>query len=182
MGSITTTTNRVTPWSEPQLNDRLNALVSTNDPGAYLPIVGPNSAAALRTYLDAATPPMPTIDHVDSMLAKLSMALPKAQVSKAEARERLEIYWRALKGISLPDLHHAFAKLIKTARFFPSAAEIMDIAAETARVRNSRRAIAQQLIWKHEREWRPPPEPLTDDQKTQLSTILDNAGENVIAR
>ena len=122
----------------------------------HMPVIGPKTACQLREYANQPEPPLVRRDQVEVMLAKLSMALPKAQSSEAETTERLDIYWQALKHHALPDLHQGFAALLRKCRFFPTIAEIEEVLEPIRGQRLGRTAQARLLVLKHEREWSPP--------------------------
>src|SRR3546814_18692733 len=89
------------------------------------------------------------------MLGKLAIALPKAKIDDAEADARLEIYWSALRDIPLPDLRTAYARLLKTSRFFPTIEEIRAPAHPSSAMRSNKRMRTQRLITRHDRQWHP---------------------------
>lgn len=150
--------NLETPTSGLRLSDKLSALVRGNEN----PIVGPKSAAELRAF--AAQPELATATQgqVDTMLAKLALATAAPKVSDDEARERLELYWLALKDLPVEDLRAAFMDLIRTAKFLPTPAEVRQAAVQAGlpRVRSIIRA--KHLAYLHDRHWKPPIEDLVD--------------------
>lgn len=113
---------------------------------------------------------MPDIDQVETMLAKLSLALPKAKASDIEVDERLNIYWAELKGHALPDLQRAYSVLLQTCTFFPTIAEIEAAVAPIRAKRMARANRADMLIMKHEREWSPP---VADDDAVDVGDLVD---------
>lgn len=155
------TTKSVTQWREWSLPDKLNGLVSRGSSFDHMPVIGPKSAAELRRFIEHSAPPLVQRNQVDTMLAKLSIALPKSQSSEAEAIERLDLYWQALKHHALVDLHQAFGELLRTCRFFPTIAEIEAAVKPIAGRRTSRIVQARMLLLKHDREWKAP---ILDDE------------------
>lgn len=152
--------------------DKLNALVEQGLSLSEMPTVGPVSAGHLQAYVDASVPPAPQLGQIETMIGKLSIALPKREMSDEEANERLDLYWQALKGHALPDLQQAFMSLLRTCKFFPTIAEI-EAAVAPIRGRRTRRLVAARLLLlKHEREWQPAGEPLTLEEVKQLGHIL----------
>ncbi|MEO7469813.1 MAG: hypothetical protein ABIV36_22620 [Sphingobium limneticum] len=137
-----------------------------------MPVVGPVTAQHLRHFVSASVPPSPEIEQVETMLAKLSVALPKAKSSDIEADERIDIYWTVLKGYALPDLQAAYRVLLLTCEFFPTIAEIEAAVAPIRAKRMARANRADMLIMKHEQEWRPPQPLLTVDEAARLGRIL----------
>lgn len=137
-----------------------------------MPVVGPVSAQHLRSFVAASAPPLPEIDQVETMLAKLSLALPKAKASDVEADERLNIYWAELKSYALPDLQRAYSVLLQNCTFFPTIAEIEAAVAPIRAKRMARVNRADMLIMKHEREWKEPQPLLTVDEAARLRRIL----------
>lgn len=137
-----------------------------------MPAVGPISAGHLRTYIAECVPPLPCVDQIEAMIGKLSIAMPKAAMSDAEANERTEIYCQALKDYALPDLQQVFKVLLRTCRFFPTIAEI-ETAIAPIRGRRTRRIVAaRMLLLKHDREWKPPAEMITPHEAKELGSIL----------
>lgn len=133
----------------------------------------PRHRAALQAFVDAhAGIPMPGPDDVDGMLTRLAIALPRSKTDMATADAKLDIYGEALDDVALPDLQAACAALIRTARFFPTVAEIRAAAAPTAQRRAWMLSRARMLIWRHDRHWRPEPPPLTEAEQRELSAIL----------
>jgi hypothetical protein len=99
------------------------------------------------------------------MIGKLAMATAQPKVSDAEAGERLNLYWRALGDLPLDDLRQAFDKLLRTATFLPTPAEIRKAALGFTGKRLYAKSRARFLAWKHDTEWKPegetvPPEEL----------------------
>lgn len=152
--------------------DKLNELLGQRRTLSELPIIGPVSAEALRAYIAGSTPPCPDVDQVGTMLTKLSLAMPKAQTSEIEAKERLDIYWQVLRNYALPDLQQAFTVLLRTCRFFPTIAEIEEAVAPIRGRRVARVNRASLLVMKHEQEWRPPQPLLTAEEAARLGRIL----------
>ncbi|WP_397586664.1 hypothetical protein [Sphingobium fuliginis] len=151
---------------------KLDALVGQGLSLSEMPVVGPISAGHLQAYVDASVPPAPQLGQIETMMGKLSIALPKREMSDEEANERLDLYWQALKRHALPDLQQAFMTLLRTCKFFPTIAEI-EAAVAPIRGRRTRRLVAARLLlMKHQREWRPSGEPLTADEVRQLGSIL----------
>ena len=99
-------TSLSTHSSEPPLSDKLSALLTAKDS----PVVGPITAMALREWLAAprTDPDLPTAERVENMIARLSLATKERAVSEREAKERLDLYWRALRDVPLVDLGRAF--------------------------------------------------------------------------
>lgn len=153
--------------------EKLNALLASDD----LPVVGPVTAATLRDFADQPDPPAATQDQVEVMIGKLAMATAQPKVSDAEARERIELYWRALRDIPLADLHAAFDHLLKTARFLPTPAEVRQAAAPSLNRRLWLKFRAKRLVALHEREWREPFEMVKpEDVQALLASVNLNAG------
>lgn len=170
------TTKSVTQWREWSLPDKLNDLVNRRSSLSDMPVIGPKSASELRRFAEHPLPPIARKDQIEVMLAKLSVALPKAQASEAEVNERLDLYWQALKHHALVDLHQAFGDLLRTCRFFPTIAEIEAAVKPIAGRRLSRVTQARLLLLKHDREWTPP---IADDDLADpvaVKALLANLG------
>lgn len=152
--------------------DKLSELVERKMTLSDMPVIGPVSADHLRAFVAASTPPAPEIEQVETMLAKLSLALPKAKASDIEADERINIYWAELKTYALPDLQRAFSVLLRICTFFPTIAEIEAAVAPIRAKRMARANRADMLIMKHEREWQPP---LADDNAVDVGDMVGKA-------
>lgn len=139
------------------------------------PVVGPKTAAELRAYAAEPEPAPAERDQVDVMIAKLAMATAQSKVSQAEADERIDLYWLALKDIPCCDLRWAFAELVKTATFLPTPAEVRTKALVPGSRRRYAKSRARHLAWKHDVEWRPPVEPIDPAEVTALLATV-NAG------
>jgi hypothetical protein len=120
--------------------------------------VGPITATALREWLAAPRidPELPTPERVENMIARLSLATKERAVSEREAKERLDLYWRALRDVPLVDLGRAFDDILKSATFMPTPAEVRSKAARYTSLRNFRHSRAKHLVWLHENHWTPP--------------------------
>lgn len=130
---------------------------------AQMPVIGEKSANALREYVDSLSPPIAQVQDIENMLGKLSIAMPKAAMSEAEAAARLELYWQSLRHHALPDLHAAFGAILRTCKFFPTISEIEDAIRPVRARRIAKQNRAEMLIMKHEREWSPPVTDLADE-------------------
>jgi len=89
-----------------------------------------------------------------------------AEVFETELTEaRLEIYWHALKDLSLDELKQAIEKLVKTITFhkLPLPAEIIEVANEGKRSN----------VWQDT----PPGEPATAEEKQQIKEMIANLYE-----
>ena len=146
----------VRQWQEPSLPEKLDALLDQRIMLPDMPVIGPKSAAYLREYIAACTPPAPTEDEFENMIGELSLVMVMPQASEVGEDARLEIYWRALSGHALPDLFAAFDQILRKCRFFPTIAEIEQIIAPIRAKRMARVNRAGLLLMKHEREWAPP--------------------------
>lgn len=177
--SITTTqTLALTRSPEPPLSDRLSALLLSGDN----PVVGPQTVAALQSFLDAYVEPhLPAMSDIESMCARLSLATAKPRVSDADAHEMHALYWRALRDIPLIDLYRAFDDLLRTSRFLPKPSEIRAAAIGHKCRREFKRSRAVALIRKHQREWTPP---IPEDQLVQTEDIaaIKQTVADIIAR
>lgn len=171
------TTKSVTRWSEPSLSDKLSALLDHPMTLAQMPVIGEKSASALRAYIAALTPPTAQMQDIENMLGKLSLALPKAQFSEAEASQRMDLYWQALRHHASPDLHAAFGSILRTCKFFPTISEIEDAIRPHRAKRISRQNRAEMLVMKHEREWLPPATDLADER--EVAAVLSSVDKRV---
>ena len=121
-------------------------------------MVGPNTAAALKEWLAAPRADLEpaTMARVENMISRLSLATKERAVSKHEADERLNLYWRALSDLPLIDLAAAYDKILKTSTFMPTPAEIRSHATLHGARRNFLLSRARHLVWLHETQFIPP--------------------------
>lgn len=159
----------------PQLDDRLNALLRSGESK----IIGPKTASTLKQWLLDAQAfeealEMPTPDRVEALVGRLSLATAKRKITGDEAEEILNLYWRALKDTPIIDLAAAFDELLRTSTFLPVPAEIHTKAAAIRAARRYAISRARHLIWRHEREYIPPPSDLIT--AAELAEIKRQAG------
>lgn len=150
MASALTTqtgTNLPTLSSEPPLSAKLSALLVSSES----PVIGPNTASALQEWIDAPRPDLEpaTIARIENMIARLSLATKERLVSGDEAKERLSLYWRALRDVPLADLGLAFDDVLKSSTFMPTPAEVRKAARAHTSRREYRLSRARHLIWLH---------------------------------
>ena len=168
MSNLPATMKSAIPTPASPLSDKLNALVWGTDS----PVVGPKSAAALRAYAEQPEPPLPQQSQVEVMIGKLAITTAQTKVSHAEATERLELYWFALKDVPLADLRWAFGELVKSATFLPTPAEVRAVAMKPGAKRRHAKSRARHLAWKHEQEWTEPKELIAPgDVKALLASV-----------
>lgn len=140
----------------------------------HLPTIGPKTAEMLQQYVDAIKPPMPEREHVEVMIAKLSLATATPKRSVEEEAERLELYWMTLRIYPLADLRSAFIKLLRTCKFMPTTAEIDSVVQEEGYERRRRIGRAKYLIQIHKREYVPPAEYVTAQELADLRAEMTN--------
>ncbi|AOF96830.1 hypothetical protein BSY17_2656 [Sphingobium sp. RAC03] len=163
----------VTEYCEPPLTVALAAALDSRISVLELKVCGPESRAILQAYVDGASPPLADEEEIDTIIAGMAVALPRAKGDGAVAEAKLDIYAASLADIPLIDLRAASDHLIKTARFFPSVAEIRAAASITGRPRAARVARARVMIVRHDRDWQPPiEEMLTAEETAQLERIV----------
>lgn len=109
------------------------------------------------------------------MIGRLALATAQAKLSENEADERMDAYWLALHDIPLEDLRWAYAELVKTATFLPTPAEIRAKAQYPGLMRAFRRARAQMLLTKHDREWSEPVEYIRPEEIEQVKAAVAKA-------
>ncbi len=161
-------------FCEPPLPAGLAVALDSSTSVLELKVCGPASRAALQAYIEGATPPLPTDEDVDTIVAGLAVALPRKQNDGAAAEAKLEIYAQALADIPMVDLQAASDLLIKTARFFPTVAEIRKAALVTMGPRHSRIARARLMILRHDREWVAPDEPMSAAEAHRAAKIMSD--------
>lgn len=121
--------------------------------GSECPIVGPQTAKALKEFAAQPEPELPAKSHVETMIGKLAMATAQAKVSQQEAEARLDLYWLALNDVPLVDLRKGFEQLVKTATFLPTPAEVRKASMIFGAQRRHEKSRAKYLAWKHDMEW-----------------------------
>lgn len=141
---------------EPPLPAGLAAALNSRQSVLELKVPGPVSRAALQAYVDGALPPLAHEEEIDTIVAGLAIALPRKKDSAQTDGAKLDIYATALADVPLVDLNAAADTLIKTARFFPTVAEIRAAAAKAGGPRTARIARAELMILRHDRDWVPP--------------------------
>lgn len=99
---------------------------------------------------------MPSPERIENLVARLALATKERQLSKIEAKERFDLYWRALSDVPLPDLAKAFDQILKTATFMPTPGEVRTIASRHTALRSFRESRARHLVWLHENKWQAP--------------------------
>lgn len=161
--------------SEPQLDDRLHALLRSGESK----IIGPKTAATLRQWIIEAEAyeaslERPTIERIENLIGRLSLATAKRKLADDEATEMHDLYWRALRNLPIIDLGAAFDELLRTATFLPVPAEIHTKAKAIGAARGYAISRAKHLVWRHEREYIPPPADLVTAE--ELAEIKRQAG------
>lgn len=126
------------------------------------PVVGPKTARQLSEFAAAPEPESARRDQVEIMIGKLAIATAQTRVSEAEAAERIELYWLALRDLPADDLRGAFVDIVRTATFLPTPAEVRAAAMKVGAARRYAKSRARHLAWKHSIEWRPPVKPISD--------------------
>lgn len=171
--------NLATLSSVPPLSEKLSVLLLSGDS----PVIGPSAATELRAWLAAieayGQPPTPSIDDVENVVSRLSLATKERALTVEENKERLELYWRALNDVPRADLTRAFDVLIRTSKWMPTPAEIHAEAKRHAAKRDYRISRARHLIWKHDREYiAPPADRVTPEEIAQIKRAA-GIGEEV---
>jgi hypothetical protein len=144
----------------------------------HLLTIGPKTAEMLQQYVDAFKPPMPEREHVEVMIAKLSLATATPKRSVDEEAERLELYWMTLRIYPLSDLRSAFIKLLRTCKFMPTTAEIDLVVQEDGYERRRMIGRAKYLIQIHKRDYVLPVEYVTAQELADLRAEITNIGIN----
>lgn len=167
------TTKSKTPTLGSPLDAKLTELLLSGDN----PVVGPNTAAALKAYAAEPEPPLASEAEVETMIGKLAMATAQPKVSDAEAEERVAMYWIALRDLPVNDLRGAFVDLLRTCTFLPTPAEIRTAALKVGALRRYTKSRARHLAWKHEQEWRPASDIVPADELRALLANVRVGGE-----
>lgn len=171
--------DRSTPYSLPVLPPRLATLVANSLPETVPAITDAEAEAverALAIYDEH--PKGSTPRQINKMMTRLALAYPNAKLSVEEASARLELYEQMLADIDVDLLGAAFAAAVKTLKFFPSVAELRDLAmSQPATPRFQQKYRLRQLLAKH----REPPislePPVTPEQRAAIKAELGLTGE-----
>lgn len=121
------------------------------------------------------------MDRIDVMVSRLSLATKERAASAAEAKERLDLYWRVLRDCAMGDLAKAFDDLLRTKTFMPTPAEVFAAAQTHKAKRDWCKSRARHLVWKHRQEYQ---KPIPDDQRitaeefAALRAIVADCGES----
>lgn len=165
-------------WSEPQLTPQLEAMLATealwssDDP---LPLLTVDDLAQARRAIAVyrGAPKGSPAPYIAKQIGTLAIALPVARVSDREAQARVEIYQRALADLDTDVLRAAVGRAIETCRFFPTVAELREIAScMPAPQRVVRAYRLRQLVEQAERganHLRPIDDPLTPEAMAAIA-------------
>ncbi len=158
------TTNPKTLTSSPALDSKLSDLLLSGDSV----VVGPKSAAALRAFVDEPEPELPTESDVDALVMKLAIATAQPKISPVEARERMKLYWQALRDLPLIELKGGFLRLLRTSKFLPTPCEVRTAAIQAGATRRYAKSRARHLLWLHARDYVEPKEPVPPEELREL--------------
>jgi hypothetical protein len=167
--ATSTKTDLATRLSPPPLNSKLSGLLL----GPDSPVVGPNTAAALREWYTAAEAheaalELPDAGRIENMVSRLATATAFRKLSKDEAKEVHGLYRRALSDLPLVDLATAFDKLLRTSTFMPKPAEMRAEANLAGSKRRYPVSRARFLVWRHDTLWHPPVEVVTPEEMAEV--------------
>lgn len=134
---LTTATDQqtaiTTQWSPPSLTPKLTELLAATSiwtaDGVVPAIDGEDRVSAelaLATY--ERHPKGSSANWIERLLGTLATAFPASKLSEAEAKARLRLYTLSLEDIDIDILRRAVAASVKTCRFFPTVAELREIA------------------------------------------------------
>jgi hypothetical protein len=136
-------------------------------------VPGPTSTALLREFVaHHSNQLMPSDEEIDTIVSGLALVLPRQKEDTSSAAVKLDTYCEALSDIPLADLRAARDHLVKTARWFPTIAEIRETAYRTMGKRTAKIARARLLIRRHEVEWTEPGEMATAKDFARLKSAL----------
>lgn len=155
-------------------------LVSNSLPEC-VPTISDDEADAIESALAVyeAHPKGSTPRQINKMMTRLALAYPNAKLSVEEAGARLELYEQMLADIDVDLLGAAFAAAVKTLKFFPSVAELRDLAmSQPATPRFQQKYRLRQLLANHRAA---PPialePPVTPEQRAAIKAELGLEGE-----
>lgn len=169
------TQGQLTRWSKPSLPDKLDALVSSNDSMAMMPVVGPQTAAILKSFYEHPEPPLADDQYIEIELVKLA-GKPARKSSAGEAAFNLEVWIPVLKEFPRVDLGYAFGRLLRESKWFPDISEIIALAKYPANMRAAKKHQAWKLLHKHKTDWREPipeSELVTPEAIAQIKAEVD---------
>lgn len=132
-----------TRWSEPQLPGRLADLVNALEPfdPERVPAISDAEADECRSALAVyrAAPKTTPVRDIDRMMLKLALGYPNQRLSDSEAEGRMELYAEQLSDIPFDILALGFAAAVRTLKFFPTVAELREMAMSQPAPRRRRR-------------------------------------------
>lgn len=138
---------------EPRWSSRLNALIEApweNDPPRLCPAMRAEVNTALAAIAAGDAPC--THDQIHRMMAHLSVIYPHARQSDDEARMQLTAYAGLLDQLPAYALRAAFRRAAQTIRFFPSVAELIELAHYPASLSRWREMRLLAMARKHDAE------------------------------
>lgn len=150
----TTNRNLAIPTSRQPLNDKLTALLRSNE----MPTLGPKSAEALRQWVSSRpTLPTATMDDVERQVTVLSAGLKeRAGTTTKDASLKFELFYRVLSDIPLVDLLKGVDDLLRVTTFMPAPAELRAAAYRYTARREHAYFRARDLVRHHERHYSAP--------------------------
>jgi hypothetical protein len=172
-------------WSAPQLTpSAANLLAAGIEPGRNEPWLKPDQVDELRAAIPTLLSGLhqTAAGHISSMMGRLAVVYRAERLSAKEARLRLETYTSLLEDIPPDILRAAFIEAAKTLKFFPTVAEIREIASVELRRRQLMLWRAQYLVRLHEME-RPEPEPEpSEEERKEIAQGLRELAQRLGAR
>lgn len=112
--------------------------------------------------------------QIEESVAMLSLAYPAMKASPQEAAARIKLYTQALADLPAAFLEAACLAALRECTFFPSPAEIRK-RCEGLALMQYRLARFRHLIERHDREWKPKPDPeppLSPEQQAKVDAWM----------
>jgi hypothetical protein len=178
-------TASITLWSAPQLTPYAEALIrDTPAPGIADRCPTPQEAQELRAAVPALRAGLhsTTASQIATMMGRLAVIYRAERISREEAKLRLETYQALLEDVPPDILLTAFRQAAQTIKFFPTVAEIRELAAVELQRRRWMLARAEWLIKVHETRWKDPePEP-SEAEREEIAAGLRELAGRIAAR
>jgi hypothetical protein len=133
-------------------------------------VVGPETCKELQDYVDYPEPPKATYEQVIQLIALSRAGKFAKDVSDDEYLLASTVDNEILRQHSFLDLEYAVKQMRMESKWKPDISEIHKKAGYAAAMRGRKRALAQMLIDKHEREYERPKEYVRPEE---VQAILD---------
>lgn len=115
------------------------------------------------------------------MMGRLATIYRDEKLTANEAKLRLATYCDLLADIPPDLMAEAFKRAGRRCRFFPTVAELREQVAHDLAMRQWRLGRARHLVDVHERDWRPEPEPISDQERAAVAKAMGELARSMSA-